>query len=350
MFKDTDISTHIVRLLFVSLVIGFLAVTFYGLQALIIPIGLSFLLTFALNPGVDFFQGLGIPRVLSVAIVLLLFIGGLILLFSVIIPPAREEAVKLISQLEVLLGTLPSKLDDWKDRLGIMIPEQYQSVSIDFKTISSMVLKPIQEASKGLLSSIPSFITYSLITPILVFLFLLQGDEIFRNVIGLVPNRYFELALLIVHRTRGQIASYLKGILIQISILGIILIPGFSLAGLSYGAILGTVAALVNIIPYLGPIIGLTPALLVALILDGGSVPLFVLLAFGIAQAVDNMFTQPVVLARSVSVHPVIAILALITFQQWLGVIGMVIAIPAAGVLVMMISTLYKSLKAFKVI
>ena len=59
---------------------------------------------------------------------------------------------------------------------------------------------------------------------------------------------------------------------------------------------------------------------------------------------------QPVVLARSVSVHPVIAILALITFQQWLGVIGMVIAIPAAGVLVMMISTLYKSLKAFKVI
>ena len=77
---------------------------------------------------------------------------------------------------------------------------------------------------------------------------------------------------------------------------------------------------------------------------------MFVLLAFGIAQAVDNMFTQPVVLARSVSVHPVIAILALITFQQWLGVIGMVIAIPAAGVLVMMISTLYKSLKAFKVI
>ena len=238
----------------------------------------------------------------------------------------------------------------YKQQLGIIIPEQYQSISIDFKTLSSMVLKPIQEASKGLLQSIPNFITYLLVTPILLFLFLLQGDEIFRNVIGLVPNRYFELAVLIVHRTRGQIASYLKGILIQISILGLILIPGFSLAGLSYGAILGTVAALVNIIPYLGPIIGLTPAILVALIIDGGSVPLFVLLAFGIAQAVDNMFTQPVVLARSVSVHPVIAILALITFQQWLGVIGMVIAIPAAGVLVMMISTLYKSLKAFKVI
>lgn len=350
MFQDTDISTHVVRVLFVSLVLGFLAVTFYGLQALIIPIGLSFLLTFALNPGVDFFQGLGIPRLLSVIIVLILFIGTLVLFFSVIIPPAREEAVKLISQMEVLVESLPGKLNYWKEQLGIIIPEQYQSVSIDFKTISSMVLKPIQEASKGLLSSIPNFITYSLVTPILLFLFLLQGDEIFRSVIGLVPNRYFELAVLIVHRTRGQIASYLKGILIQISILGLILIPGFSLAGLSYGAILGTVAALVNIIPYLGPIIGLTPAILVALILDGGSVPLFVLLTFGIAQAVDNMFTQPVVLARSVSVHPVIAILALITFQQWLGVIGMVIAIPAAGVLVMMISTLYKSLKAFKVI
>ncbi|MBI40113.1 MAG: hypothetical protein CMF59_10965 [Leptospiraceae bacterium] len=350
MFKDTDISTHVVRLLFVSLVLGFLAVTFYGLQALIIPIGLSFLLTFALNPGVDFFQGLGIPRLLSVVLVLFLFIGALVLLFSVIIPPARDEAVKLMSQMEVLIETLPGKLNYYKEQLGIIIPEQYQSISIDFKTLSSMVLKPIQEASKGLLQSIPNFITYLLVTPILLFLFLLQGDEIFRNVIGLVPNRYFELALLIVHRTRGQISSYLKGILIQISILGLILIPGFSMAGLSYGAILGTVAALVNIIPYLGPIIGLTPAILVALILDGGSVPLFVLLTFGIAQAVDNMFTQPVVLARSVSVHPVIAILALITFQQWLGVIGMVIAIPAAGVLVMMISTLYKSLKAFKVI
>ncbi|MCB1304822.1 MAG: AI-2E family transporter [Leptospiraceae bacterium] len=350
MLRDTDISTHVVRLLFFGLVIGFLAVTLYGLQALVIPIGLSFLLTFALNPGVNFLEGLGIPRILSVVLVLLVFIGGVVGLFSFIIPPALEESANLFSKLANLGQTLTDLVAQWKGKFLNWIPAGVQAPELDIQSILNLVFSPLSQGAKNLLGNMSNFITYLLVSPILIFLFLLQGDEMFRSVIGLVPNRYFELALLIVHRTREQIAAYLRGMAIQIAILMVILIPGFSLAGLSYGAILGGLAAMVNIIPYMGPIIGLAPAIIVALTVDGGNVPVFVLIAFGIAQAVDNMFTQPVVLARSVSVHPVIAILALITFQQWLGVIGMIVAIPLAGILVMMISTLYKSLKAFKVI
>ncbi|MCB1140522.1 MAG: AI-2E family transporter [Leptospiraceae bacterium] len=350
MFRDFDISTHVVRLLFFGLVMGFLAVTLYGLQALIVPIGLSFLLTFALSPVVNFLEGLAIPRVLAVAIVLLVFIGAVVGLFSFIVPPALTEAKSLFTKLAGMGDALSAQIADWKGKFLNWIPEGVAVPDLDVPSLLKLVFAPMSESASNLLGNMGNFITYLLVSPILLFLFLLQGDDMFRSVVGLVPNRYFELALLIVHRTRAQIASYLRGILIQISILALILIPGFSMAGLSYGAVLGGLAALVNIIPYMGPIIGITPAIIVAVTVDGGNSVVFVLIAFGIAQAVDNMFTQPVVLARSVSVHPVIAILALITFQQWLGVIGMIIAIPAAGVLVMMISTLYKSLKAFKVI
>lgn len=350
MFRDVDISTHVVRLLFFGLVMGFLAVTLYGLQALIVPIGLTFLLTFALSPVVNFLEGLAIPRILAVTIVLLLFVGAVVTLFSFIIPPVLTEANKLFTKLAGMGDTLSNQLSDWKGRFLNWVPEGVAVPDLDVPSLLKLVFDPMRESASNLLGNMGNFITYLLVSPILLFLFLLQGDDMFRSVVGLVPNRYFELALLIVHRTREQIASYLRGLLIQITILALVLVPGFSMAGLSYGAVLGGLAALVNIIPYMGPIIGVTPAIIVAITVDGGNAPFLVLLTFGIAQAVDNMFTQPVVLARSVSVHPIIAILALITFQQWLGVIGMVVAIPAAGVLVMMISTLYKSLKAFKVI
>lgn len=349
MKESTEISTHIVRFLFLALVAGFAAVILYGFQALSIPIGISLLLAFALSPAVDFVEALGVSRVIAVSVVLIL--AGLItyMIFSFLIPPAVDQARTFYSQLEVLGEKIPVMINQWKSDYGQFIPEDYLNRELNLEWLSGLVLKPVKDISVNIISVLPDVVTYLLITPILLFIFLLQGSEIFKNVIALVPNRYFELALLIVHRIRNQLSNYLKGIGIQVLILGVILMTGYSISGLPYGVVLGAFGALVNIIPYVGPVIGLIPAITIGLI-AGGPVPLFVLLVFGIAQLVDNAFTQPVVLARSVSVHPVIAILALITFQNLLGVVGMIIAIPAAGILVMTIETLYKSLKAFRVI
>ena len=195
-----------------------------------------------------------------------------------------------------------------------------------------------------------SALTYLMITPIIAFLFLLQGDDIYKRILGMVPNRYFEMVLLVSHKMKSQITSYLRGLLVQWYILVFILSLGYYLIGLEYGPVIGLIAATVNIIPYLGPVLGLLPAVAVSLLDPTGALLLPVLLVFAVSQVVDNVFTQPVVLAGSMHLHPLIAILSLITAQELMGVVGLIVAIPLAGIVMGMIQTIYKYLKAFHII
>lgn len=342
-----DLATHGVRILFFGLVVIFLASLLYGLKELAIPFSIAFLLSIFLNPAVDFIEGLGINRMFSVIIVLVLLVVGIYVILALLIPPLITEAQKFVAELGQLADVLPGIIQSIRERLEFLLPESYRTVKFDIPWFVDLIIGPIKNSN--ILSSIPNLITYSIITPIVLFLFLLQGDEIFRTVMALVPNRFFEMTLLITHQIRYGIISYLKGIAIQILILSCIFIPGLWLIDMPYAPILALFAATVNIIPYVGPAIGATPIIATALIAGDGLL-LPALVVIGIGQAVDNAFTQPVVLARSVDVHPIIAVLAVITFQQWMGFAGMVIALPLAGIMVMTIQTMYRSLKSFGII
>ncbi len=345
--KKMDLATHGVRILFFALVIVFLASLLYGLKELAVPFSIAFLLSIFLNPAVDFFEGLGINRVLSVMVVLLLLVGGVYVILALLIPPLTAEAQKFAAELGQLANILPDLIQSAREKLEFILPDTYRTIKIDIPWLVDLVLGPVKDSN--LLASIPNLITYSIITPIVLFIFLLQGDEIFRGVMALVPNRFFEMTLLITHQIRYGIVSYLKGLSIQIAILSCIFIPGFWIIDLPYAPVLALFAAAVNIIPYVGPAMGAAPVVAVAL-LTGNGLLLPSLIVIGIGQGVDNAFTQPVVLARSVDVHPIVAVLAVITFQQWMGFVGMVIALPLAGIMVMTIQTMYRSLKSFGVI
>jgi predicted PurR-regulated permease PerM len=346
-YRKMDLATHTVRILFFTLVTVFLFSLLYGLKELAVPFSIAFLLWIFLNPAVDFFEGLGINRLLSVMIVLLLLVGSVYVVLLILIPPLFAEGQKFAAEISRLSEILPDLIQSARKRLEFILPDTYSNIKIDIPWLVNLVLGPVRDSN--LLASIPNLITYSIITPIVLFIFLLQGDEIFREVMALVPNRFFEMTLLITHQIRHGIVSYLKGLSVQILILASILLPGFWIIDLPYAPVLALFAAAVNVIPYAGPAIGAAPAVIVAL-LTGNGLTVPVLIVIAIAQAVDNAFTQPVILARSVDVHPIIAVLAVITFQQWMGFAGMVIAIPLAGIMVMTIQTMYRSLKSFGVI
>lgn len=342
-----DLSTHAVRILFFSLVILFLASILFGLKELAIPFSVAFLLSILLTPAVDFFEGLGINRGLSVTIVLALLVGLVYGTVAIVLPLAYSQSGEISSELARLSAVLPPHLESFRDRIAFILPEHYRTMKIDVPWILDLITGPIKDLN--ILEMLPRLITYAIITPIVLFIFLLQGDELFRNVMVLVPNRYFEMTLLIIHQIKSGIISYLKGLSMQVLILAAIFIPGLLIAGVPYAAALGAFAAAVNIIPYAGPVIGAAPIVVLSLI-GGEGLLMPAVLALAAGHLVDNVFTQPVILARSVDVHPLIAVLAVITFEQWLGVAGMVIALPVAGIMVMTIETMYRSLKSFGVI
>ena len=221
-------------------------------------------------------------------------------------------------------------------------------VGDDITRITTSVEASLRKIPSYLLEAIPDIITALLITPIMTFILLLQGTAIYNNLMRMVPNRYFEMTLLLVDKVRAQIVSYLKGLMIQWSILSVILCVGLYFLDLPFAILIGLLAASLNIVPYLGPLIGFGLGMLMASI---STVPVLgVLAVFLVAQAVDNFFTQPVVLSRSVQIHPLISVLALIAASQLLGPAGLIIAIPTAGIFLVSIRVMYKNLKAFRVI
>ena len=157
------------------------------------------------------------------------------------------------------------------------------------------------------------------------------------------------MTLSLLHTIQHNIIAYLKGLSYQWLIFGSVLSLALWMADLPSPILMAFVAATFNVIPYVGPALGAVPAIALALLVPEASV-VSVLIAFGFTQLVDNMFTQPVILAGSVSLHPLIAILTLITLQQYLGIVGMIIAIPLASIVLVSIEIMYRQMKAYGII
>ncbi len=351
-----DISTHLTRFVFIALVLCFIAFLIYGVQTLALPIAVSLLLAFALNPAVDFLEGLGLPRALAVfiAVMMLVLIGYLGI--NLALPVFYAQYQEIMSQSDLYLAKIIELLKKIENVANSITPSFVPRNIVSAEHLTKEYIDPLRSGSivsiksDDLMDLIPEIATFSIITPIITFILLLQGHDIYNNLLSTIPNRYFEMVLQLIHKVKGQIGSYFKGLMIQWSILAVFLTVCFLGIGLPYAPFLGIFAATANIIPYLGPVIGIATAIVPALLDPSGNQVIFVVVIFAIARIADDAIIQPVILAGAVHLHPLIAVLAVITFERLFGVVGMVVAIPLVGIVMVMIEVMYKSLKAFRVI
>ncbi|MBE7438354.1 MAG: AI-2E family transporter [Spirochaetales bacterium] len=343
-----DFSTHIVRLLFIAIVLGFVALVTYGLTALAVQFLFALILAFLLTPAVNGLEGFGIPRILAVFFILSM--TGLAIYWTIRLstPFLMAEFRVMMEQSDIYVARLKEALDLIRTRVQETFPGFEGAAKLEIGYVLNLLKEPVASTLEKLPSYLPVLFTSSIITPIILVIFLLQGPELFRSILSMVPNRYFEMTLQLAYRIRRQISSYLLGMMLQWLIIFVILLTGYGIIGLPYAPIAALIGASLNALPYIGPLAGLLPALFLAAASSDLLVP--TLLAFAAAQLVDNVFNQPVLLARSVDIHPLIAILAFITFSDLLGIMGMVIAIPLAAMIMVTIQIMYRSLKAFKII
>ncbi len=346
-----DISSIIVRTLFLALTVGFLGLVLYGVVLLAAPFGIAFILALALNPLVRLIERFGFSR--TVATLLLFLVVGVLLygLTALAIGPITEQIQTMMDEYELYEGRAKIALGRALFLVNDFAGPYLSATGTDLSVVLQGFFAPFRDSARGLVARIPDLLTYLLVTPIITVIFLLQGDEIYKNLLGMVPNRYFEMTLLLVKRGKEQILSYLVGLFWQWVILAAILVPGLMIIRLPYGALAAVLAASLNVIPYLGPLLGLGPALLLAAISPGGTALLpWVLLVFLIAQLVDNVFTQPVVLAKSVQIHPLISILAIIAALSTQSIALVMVAIPVTGITMVAIQVMYRQLKSFRML
>jgi len=197
----------------------------------------------------------------------------------------------------------------------------------------------------------------------LIFVFLgFDNGQIRRFFISLVPNRYFELSLTVLDRLDAAIGRYLRGTLLECSLVGLTLILGLILLGIPMGiaVAIGVVFGLLNAIPFLGTVIALVIGVGYALIaenitplipgLNPNDLALYVVILVIIVHVLEDVVFQPFVLGSAVNVHPLVVVIAIIGGSLIMGVWGVLFAIPAVVVIKTSVATFFKELKAYRII
>lgn len=171
-----------------------------------------------------------------------------------------------------------------------------------------------------------------------------------------IPNKYFELSVATFHKVEQLLSNYLLGLLIQISVIFSIASIGLTIANVEYAMTIAVFAAVANLIPYAGPMLGAIFGVLVGLSTGEFSAAnevyffLFKVLAvFSVVQLSDNVILQPFIFSKSVKAHPLEIFVIIFAGAKIAGVLGMIFAIPVYTIFRVSIQEFYKGYKEYRI-
>lgn len=314
-----------------------------AVENLLVSSLIAFVIAYSLSPMVSYLERNGISRSLATTIAFTAT-GAILALSGVwLFPYLGETLYKLqtdmprfivgvgeyISELEAGLHSIAGPLSGFD--LTAKVQNQMTTWTGDFFA--------------HIPDYIRTFVTVMLLAPFLAFFMVKDGRNMVRGVFNLVPNHVFEPVLSLQHQINFQIGQFVRARILESLIVGVVTAAGLLLISFPYAILLGFIAGVMNIIPYLGPILGAVPAFLVAGV-NGGTPLTFAAISvvYLVAQLIDAGVLIPLVVAKIVDLHPVTVILVIIAGSQVLGILGMIISIPVASALKVTAGTIYRHL------
>ena len=321
----------------------------YLLINIIIISAIAILLYFIFAPFVKMLEGRGFSKTISALIVFAVF-GFLIYWgLSYVIPKLYYQMNQLVAALkDISLNEELSAVE--KKILGVFPLFNKGELAQKVQTIISTSFNDAINHVTQFLSGIISIIAVLIIVPFITFFILKDSAIIQKAIIHVVPNKYFEASYWVLKRISLQLGRFVRGWIFDATFVGLTIGFGFYFIGLPNALPLGVMAGLGHLIPYFGPIIGGVPAIILSIMQIGdlSQVPLIVMIVI-ITYSLDNGFVQPYVFSKSVDMHPIIIILLIITGNELLGIIGMLLAIPIATVIKTAATEIYFALKNYKI-
>ena len=310
-------------------------------RSVLVPFLLAFLVAYVFDPVIDRLEKWGVPRGAGIVLLALGLLGAATLLVLGVIPEAQR-------QVELFGDRLPGYRDAVRGRLAPLVAwvqARYPGFQEDLQERGVALAK---EYLPGLLAPLLAFLrrttssavnlilgTLNLVViPVLAFYLLKDIDRIRAAAAGYLPLRWREQVLEIGGDVDDTMRRFLRGQMTVALLLALLYAVGLSLVGVPLGILLGLVAGLANIVPYLGVALGLIPALGLSFLDSGDPLRLLgVLGVFAGAQMLEGMWITPRLLGKEIGLHPVVVLLAVIIGGQAFGFLGILLAVPvtAAG-------------------
>ncbi len=336
--QTIDISYEsIFRVVFVLLVLFLL---FY-LRQIIFIIFISVIVALIMNPAVCKMKEKKIPRVIGASILFLALLATIGIFFYIIIPPLTKEMGQLTTQFPAYINNLNidySTISEQQidDRLAGPIQEVLIEASKFLKDATAAVFSGIFEV----LGSLVSIILIAVIS----FYLVIEKKGIEKFVKAVIPHNFQPRALKVIKKIEVKLGKWFIGQLFLGVIIGLMTYVALSILGVPYAIVLAVIAGFMELIPYLGPVLASIPAIIIAFTVSP-FLALLTLIVYFLIQEIENYVLVPKVMEKSVGLHPVIIIIALLIGAQFAGIIGVILSVPVATIVSIILEDLYGNKK-----
>ncbi|MBV0932196.1 AI-2E family transporter [Marinobacterium weihaiense] len=317
--------------LFLFILLGGALLVIWMLGQPLAPVIASVILAFLMQGLVDWLQRRGVPHLLAVISVFTVFVSVVSALLLFVLPNVWQqlvnlfnEAPRMVSQVQQLLLVLPERYPELVSETQIR--ELITAAATELSRLGQWALT----FSLNSITGVVTLLIYVVLVPILVFFFLKDGRRLISGWTAFLPDKR-EMMTRVWHEMDQQIANYVRGKAIEIVIVGAVSYVTFVFFGVNYAALLAVLVGLSVVIPYIGAALVTLPVMLIALIQWGwGSTFMYMMVAYGIIQALDGNVLVPLLFSEAVNLHPVSIIVAVLVFGSFWGFWGVFFAIPLA--------------------
>jgi len=286
--------------------------------------GLS--ISILLEPAINFLRKIHLPKIIAVLLVYLSIFGILGLLIYLTAPVFISE-IKQFSQF----------LPDYFEKVSPILRQLGIDVAQSFKEFSGLLVGGLEQSSKGVLNALMAFFggLSSAVFILTIAFFLSLGDRGPEKFLALVlPQRYEEQIISFFEKAQTKVSGWFGARILACLFVGMTSFIVFYIFGIKYALLLALISAVLNFVPYIGPLA--TAVLLVIFIaVSSGSwaVVFYVLLAFCVIQLIESSLLTPLLMKKMIDLPPVLVLIALLAGAKVFGFLGMIFAVPVLGII-----------------
>lgn len=334
-----------------ALALGYVFLMIAGeVRVIWLPIAFAAGLVFLLEPLVRVFQRMRIPRILAVFLAFAVLVALIVAVIALVLPTIRVQAEELGQQLPDLYLSGIEWARDAGARFGVDVDELLSQQAIEDwlndpanqDTVQNLLLG-FGAGAGQLIRGVTEAIAVLVLAPVLAIYILIDLERFRVNSLGITPPRHREETAYVAGQVSTAMGSFVRGQLLVSFIVGVASSLGMWLIDLPFWLIIGILAGFLNLIPFLGPVVGGALAALVALLNRDPGQAIWAVLIFVAIQQVDNHVITPVVQRARVNLSPLVIVLALIIGGSVAGLLGVLVAVPMTAAIRIIVGHLWRT-------
>lgn len=327
------------QVIILALLLILFAFVFLTFGDILTPVIAAIVISYVLEGAVTKLQRLGIPRMISVVTVFVLFLISIMLLTLGMMPLIINQLIQLIKELPSMIGAGQKLLMELPQQYPLISEEQIAEVVGFISTEIASVGQKILSLSLSSVVDVFTLLVYMVVVPLLIFFFLQDKANILNWLKRFLPND-MGLASKVWHDVDIKIGNYVRGKIIEILVVGFATYLPLAIMGMEYAALLSLLVGLSVIIPFVGAVAVSIPVVLIAFFQWGFTADFVTLIvAYSIVQFLDGNILVPLLFSEVVNIHPAAIIIAVLVFGGLWGVWGVFFAIPLATLVQTVINT-----------